>query len=338
MNSIAVIVINFNDIKETTQCLASLSRQKGVKLDLILVENGSVEPQTEDQLKILANTYKSQLTIIKNQTNLGFTGGANTGIRHVLARNYEYFALFNNDAVADQYWLKNLYSASQTEASGITTGLLLHEDGKTIDSTGDWCSTWGLPFPRSRNLPVAQAPKSGFVFSGSGGASLYSVKLIEQIGMFDENFFAYYEDTDLSFRAQLGGFKVFYTNQAIAYHKRGKTSARIPGIAVLGTFKNLPMFFVKNIPTRLLVSTGWRFFLAYHLMLFNAIRKGNAAPALKGWGQSLLLFWTHSLRQRRSIQSNRKVSTEYIKSMLYPDLPPDQTGLRKLRQFFTHKP
>jgi len=336
MSSVAIVVLNWNGLDDTRQCVESLYGQTYDKYSVILIENGSTELGTKECMAELQQTYPD-LRVIYNERNLGFAGGVNMGIRHAIERDFDFVALFNNDAVADKNWLYELIAAQKEHSSGITTGLLLHADGKTIDSTGDWCSIWGLPFPRNRNNKRDEAPKSEPVFSGSGGASLYSTKMLREIGLFDEKFFAYYEDTDISFRAQLYDWGVYYTDAAIAYHKQGATSSKIPGFAVYQTFKNLPLFYIKNMPTRLLLSTGSRFALAYILMLGNAIKNGNGAPAVKGWIAQIPLFWLHAIPQRIKIQREKKVSASHIKSLLWPDLPPDQTGLRKFRQLFISK-
>jgi GT2 family glycosyltransferase len=213
---------------------------------------------------------------------------------------------------------------------------LLHENGKTIDSSGDWLSSWGLAFPRNRGDSVTKAPAAGPVFGASGGASLYKTDLFRDIGMFDEDFFAYYEDADISFRAQLAGWRVAYTPNAVAYHKQGATSNKIPGFTTYHTFKNLPLLFLKDIPTKLLFSVGVRFYFAYWLILLNAIVKGSGLSAIKGAGMSFILGFK-KLSDRQQIQKNRRVTTSYIKSILWDDLPPDQTGVRKLRKLFTGK-
>lgn len=319
MNRVAIVTLNWNGAEDTTQCVASLLEQTYGDFHIVVVDNASSTPGTRIALDTLAS---SNVTIIYNKKNLGFAGGVNTGIQFALEHDFQYVGLFNNDAVADKDWLKELVSASIKYKSGVTTGLLLHRDGKTIDSTGDWCSTWGLPFPRDRNKPADQASVSGFVFSGSGGASLYRTELFEKAGLFDEKFFMYYEDTDMSFRAQIYGYPVYYTDRAIAYHKQGASSDKVPGLAVQHTFKNLPLFYIKNMPTRLLISTGSRFMLAYILMLGNAIKSGNGSPALKGWFSQIYLFWLHALPARLKIQREKNVSDEYVRSILWPDLPP----------------
>jgi hypothetical protein len=303
---------------------------------VLIVDNGSV-----DNSKLLLDEYQSQhqdkVDVIYNPANFGFAGGVNTGIEWALNENYEFVTLFNNDAIADKNWLKNLIAAAKPKEIGISTGLLLHADGKTIDSSGDWYSTYGLSYPRGRNHKTSTAPEAGFVFGASGGASLYKTELFKDIGLFDEDFFAYYEDVDISFRAQLAGWKVAYNPDAIAYHKQGATSKRIPGFTIYHTFKNLPLLFLKNVPGGLLLSIGVRFYPAYWLILGNAIAHGNGGPAIRGALRSWLLGFK-KLGERRDIQKNKQVSTVYIKNLLWNDLPPDQTGLRRLRKVFTNRP
>lgn len=336
MNRVAVVVVNYKGIEDTLQCLESLEKQTLKNIHVVVVENGSND-SSADKIKKIGVTYKRDIQILYNQKNLGFAGGVNTGIRWALERSFNGIALLNNDAIVRPDWLEELVKAYSKQKAGITTGLLLHEDGKTIDSTGDWYSSWGLPFPRNRNDKTESAPKAEFVFSGSGGGSLYDPAMLREIGMFDETLFAYYEDIDLSFRAQLAGWKVYYTPKAVAYHKQGATSSRMPGgFTVLQTFKNLPVVFLKNVPKELLLPIGIRFYFAYFLMLGNAIKNGNGKAAMRGWLKTVGLT-THALRERRRIQSIKKVPTSYIKNMLWPDLPPDQTGVRRVRKFFTGK-
>ena len=334
MNRVVIVTINWNGAEDTADCVASLCSLNYDDFHVVVVDNAST---AKDTRKSLSKLVSDQVTVIYNKENLGFSGGVNTGIRYAMEHGYDYVALFNNDAVANKNWLKELVKSAEKEQSGITTGLLLHRDGETIDSTGDWCSNWGLPFPRNRGDKTIEAAVSGPVFSGSGGASLYSVKMFKDMGLFDEKFFMYYEDTDISFRAQNYGYKVYYTDQAIAYHKQGASSDKVSGLGVRQAFRNLPTFYIKNMPTKLLWLTGPRFALAYILMLGNAVKRGDAKPALSGWLAGIPLFWLHALPARFKIQGKRKVSSDYIRSILWPDLPPDQTGLRKFRSAFTGK-
>lgn len=331
---VAIIVLNWNRLQDTLLCLESLRNQSYDNYEIFVIDNASSEKST----RLTLDAVRSKTVhILYNSRNLGFAGGVNVGIRRALRNKFDYVALINNDATAHSDWLAMLVRASIDNESAITTGLVIHSDEKTIDSTGDWYSIWGMPFPRDRNAPAVKIPRSGTVFGGSGAGTLYTTQLLREVGLFDEDFFMYYEDVDLSFRAQLYGYTAFYTQHAMVYHKRGASSITVPGLAIYHTFKNLPLLFIKNVPFRLMLVIAPRFTLAYSLILGNAIRKGAGVYAVRGYLAQIPLFWFHALPARVKIQREKKVSTSYIRSILWPDLPPDQTGLRKFRSLFTGK-
>lgn len=336
MTSVLIVVLNWNGIADTKKCLGSLLDQSYKDYNILVVDNASTDNSLKKLERIEATEPK--ITIIANKKNKGFAGGVNTGIRYAIENSFDAVALFNNDAVADKDWLAELVKGFGKRSVSIVTGLLLHADGKTIDSTGDYYTEWGMPYPRGRDLATGEVPGSGYVFGGSGGASLYKTSLFKEIGLFDESFFMYYEDVDLSFRAQLAGHKVHSTNTAIAYHKQSASTKRVPGLAVYNTFKNLPLLYAKNVPAELLLPIGARLLLLYILIFGNAVKNGSGKYALKGWLASIWYFWTRAIWKRIRIQTRRKVSTEYINSILWHDIPPNQTGMRKFRQFFTGKP
>jgi GT2 family glycosyltransferase len=168
------------------------------------------------------------------------------------------------------------------------------------------------------------------ILGASGGASLYRVKMLEEIGLFDEKFFAYYEDVDLSFRAQLYGWKVAYEPKAEVYHQISATTSKIHGFATYQTMKNLPLLFWKNIPRSLLLRMLLRFKLAYFSFFISAVARGQGWPATKGILRMLILL-PHAFHQRSKIQKNKKVSASYVDSILVHDLPPNARKLRALR-------
>lgn len=335
MNRVAIIVLNWNGIGDTLTSIESLLLQTYSHFKIVVVENGSTD-DSKTLLQAYQRKHSDIVEAIYNTKNFGFAGGVNTGIEWAINNNYEYVALFNSDAVADKEWLEQLVEAAKPKEVGISTGLLLHADGKTIDTTGDWYSTWGLAYPRNRGHASNDVPEAQRVFGATGGASLYKTALFRDIGLFDEDFFLYYEDVDVSFRAQLAGWQVAYTPKAIGYHKQGAASGKVPGLALRHTFKNLPLLFIKNVPTKLLFPIGVRFYFAYLLIFLNAVVHGSGIPATRGVVASFFLGFK-KLPERWSIQRHKRVSAKYIKSILWNDLPPDQTGMRKLRKFFTGK-
>lgn len=332
IEKVAVVIPNLNGQAYLAEAIDSLLNQD-FKATVIVVENAS----TDDSLDII-RSYGDKITPLVNEKNLGFAGGVNTGITHALKQDFDAIALFNNDAIAEPDWLSRLVDAmNRHDDTGIVTCRIQLADGKTLDSTGEFYTSWGLPYPRGRNQPVDKYTTEEYVFGASGGASLYRTSMFREIGIFDDAFFAYYEDTDVSFRAQLAGWKILYTPKAAVNHRQGATSKKmVRGFTVYQTFKNLPMLFLKNVPLGLLVPIGARFYLAYILILAKAIMGGKGIPALKGMAVSLLRF-PRVLAYRHHIQKHKKVSTDYLRSILVYDLPPNQTGIRKLRKFFLHK-
>lgn len=323
---IAVVIPNWNGKDSLSDCLDSLLVQT-LKPHIIVVDNASVDGSYE----LVEQKYQT-VELIKNKTNLGFAGGVNTGIKRALEQNSRYVALLNNDAVADKDWLKNLVKfLEDNEQAGIATGKILTSDHKLIDSTGEGYSNWGLPFPRGRGeSDNHQYDDRTWVFGASGGASLYRVSMLKEIGLFDEAFFAYYEDVDISFRAQLAGWKVAYVPGAVAYHQIGATSGKIKGLTTYQTLKNLPLLLYKNMPRRYMLKVSRRYLFAHIMFFANAIRKGLGWQALKGDARGSYLLCT-SWSKRRRIQKNRKVSDEYIWNLITHDLPPNANKLRQVR-------
>ncbi|HRN97011.1 MAG TPA: glycosyltransferase family 2 protein [Candidatus Saccharibacteria bacterium] len=332
MNNVAVVIPNWNGEDFIRDCLNSL-REQTVKHTVIVVENGSVDASVD----IIEVEYP-EVILLKQSKNLGFAGGINIGIRRAISEGLGFVALLNNDAVAEKEWLKELLRTAQSgKRIGSVMSKIKSLDGKTIDGTGEIFTMWGIHFPRGRKeKDVGQYDKSLDIFGASGGASLFATKTLKEVGIFDEDFFAYYEDVDLAWRIQLAGWKTVYAPEAIVYHRINASSSRIKGFVTYQSIKNLPWVIWKNIPTSLLWKILPRFLLIYVMFIGSALARGQFIPVAKGVFMSTVKF-PKKLWQRHKIQKNRKVSIQYILSMLWQDLPPDQIRMRKLRKFFTGK-
>ena len=325
---IAVVVPNWNGLTFLRDCVPSLSRQSQPH-DLIVVDNGSMD----GSCTWLRDNHP-EATVVALRRNHGFAGGANRGIELALRRNAEYVALLNNDAVADPGWLHSLLVAAEAHPeAGVITGKLLNADGTRIDSTGNLYSTWGFPFPRGRDEDAGSYPTAGYVFAASGGASLYRSAALREIGLFDERFFAYYEDVDLSFRSQLAGWKVWYTPSAIARHVIGGTTSRHPGLAQYHTTKNFVSLYCKNMPAKLFRRHLVKFLTAWVLIAATAVRRGAVVSFMKAFAAAAVGL-VGLARERRRVQAGVKVSDEYIESMLYKRVPPTQRTLLGLSHRF----
>lgn len=327
-SGVAVVVPNWNGADNLRKCLDSLFSQS-IKPHVIVVDNGS----SDDSVKLVKEKYP-EVELIIHDKNKGYAGGVNPGFKKAMERNMKYAAPFNNDAVADKRWLEHLVDyLDHHPKTGIATCKFMSADGKHLDSTGDYYTVWGLPYPRGRGESDTDKYDSQTeIFGASGGASLFRVKMLEEIGLFDEDFFAYYEDVDLSFRAQLAGWKVAYVPTSVAYHEIGATSSKIKGFTTYQTMKNLQLLHYKNVPRPYFWKVGWRLTLASSFFILRAITRGQGISAVRGdLRGSWLVMKKRS--ERRRIQRSRKVPDEYIWNMIVHDLPPNARALRKLRRF-----
>lgn len=315
---VTVVVPNWNGVKHIGESLKSLEAQSH-KVKIIVVDNGSTD---DSQIYIRKHFPKTEL--IELFENRGFAGGVNAGIEEAIRQGADFVALFNNDAIADKDWIKNLLKAAeQNKKAGIVTCKFMQfADRAKIDSTGEQYSKWGFPFPRGRDeKDTGQYDHAEEVFGATGGASLYRVKMLEQIGLFDEDFFAYYEDVDLSFRAQLAGWKVLYEPKATAFHRIGSTSVKIPNFARYHTVKNFQYLYIKNMPGRLFWKYLPHFLIGYALIFANCLAKGQLLVFLKA-DVTAFAKGSKTLSKRKQIQAARKVNPAYIQSILYDAMPP----------------
>ena len=321
----AVIVPNWNGEDFLQPCIESLLTQT-VPATVIVVDNGS----TDNSRKILESFGETIVTIYREK-NYGFTGGVNLGLEYAIDHGFDAAALLNNDAIAQPNWLEEL-SKKLSGNIGITTSLILSNSGATIDTTGEDLTIWGLPYPKNRGLSATNLKnvKDEYVFAASGGASLYSVPMLKEIGLFDQDFFAYYEDVDISWRAQIAGWKVLFVPTAVVDHRIGATSSRIKGFTSYHTFKNLRLLIVKNTPPTLRHIIYPRFYVAYSFFQLKALFSRNAIPMLRGSFAGLRLI-PKKIRERKTILAHQKATDMHILSMLVHDLP-EKTSLRTLRK------
>lgn len=317
MEKIFVVIPNWNGADMVGDAIKSLQNQTQ-KHHVVVVDNGSVD----ESISIIEFQFPD-VHLIKLPKNTGFAGGVNTGIRYALEQNALAIALFNNDAVADKDWLKQLVSTMEpNEKVGIVSCKQLRKDKEHFDSTGDFYSVWGTPFPRGRNRKdKGQYDKQEEIFSAPAGATLYRADLFKEIGLFDEEFFAYYEDVDISFRAQLAGWKVVYQPAAMVYHEVSATSNKLGSFTRYHATKNFYLLYAKNMPGRLF----WKYLVQYKIqaarLAASSFMKGGGWAYFTGWLKAVTLI-PHILRERRRIQRSRKVSVPYIDSMLYKQRPP----------------
>ena len=314
---IAVVIPNWNGADMIAECLTSLQKQTQ-KADIIVVDNGSIDNSVS-----LIEEYFPEVTVISLHKNTGFAGGVNNGITYALKNGFDAIALFNNDAVAKNTWLAELASTLKDNPGvGIVTGKLMRSDKIHIDSTGDFYTTWGTSFPRGRNhRDTGHYEKVEYVFGASGGASLYRAEMLKQVGIFDERFFAYYEDVDISFRAQLAGWKVYYTPKAVAYHHVGGTSSKLGDFSRYHSIKNFYILYTKNMPA----GSYWAHLPTFIYQAARTLLRSIIDLKLHVWARAycaFLLMLPSILIDRRRIQKNRTLSMNDVEKLLHVGRPP----------------
>ncbi len=211
--SVTIIILNWNGRAFLHDCLTALMALDYPNFQTTLVDNGS----TDDSVSFV-RAHFPQVTIIENGANVGFAAGNNVALRNW---HGEIAVLLNPDVVVAADWLRNLVQPFlRDERVGICGGKLLYPDGRTLQHIGG-----RLLYPQAmpihegfREADNGQHNQERDVEYVIGAAMACKRALIEQIGLLDEGFFLYFEDTDFCYRARQAGFRVVYTPQATAVH------------------------------------------------------------------------------------------------------------------------
>lgn len=308
----SVIIPNWNGRNLLEDCLKSLQNQSYKDFDIILVDNGS----TDNSLQYIESNFPS-VKVVRLEKNFGFAKAINKGVE---ASSANYVVFLNNDTSVDKNWLRNLIAcaALNPDAISINSKLLNFYDRKSIDGVGMLINEAG----QARSIgwqekDLGQYDKMKYIFGATGGGALFRRIDFIKIGLFDENYFMYSEEVDFAFRAQFKKHKSIFCPNAIIYHKHKATSKRSPHHLEYWQFRNMTMTIIKDFPTAILLKK-WRWLkiiLVHFNTIFYQLKNGYwwAPFAADLW---ILLHLPHLLRERKRIQSNRKVSDEYIESFL----------------------
>lgn len=221
---VSIIIVNWNGKDYLDDCLFSVFKQTYPKYNVILVDNGSTDGSVE-----FAKGKYPYVNIIELDKNYGFAKANNIGTEEALKdENVRYIALLNNDTKVDRNWLSELVKVAESDKSvGICASkILIMDNPSIIDSTG-YTFSFGRVVDRGHGEKDEGQYDSKLDVVGACGASvLYKREMLAETGLFDEDFFAYYEDAELSWRAYRNGWKARYVPTSIVYHKGGGTSKR----------------------------------------------------------------------------------------------------------------
>jgi GT2 family glycosyltransferase len=319
---ISTVILNWNGKEYLHPCLQSVKGQTYPNIEIILVDNASTDGSIEYIKDLL-----SDLRLIINYRNIGYGGGNNRGIEEAKGR---YIFVLNSDTEIEKRCVELLWECIETDQRiGVTTPkILLYDRRDIIDAAGLTIYPDGLSIGRGRLEPQEKYNQREEVFFGSGCASLFRKEMLEEIGLFDEDFFAYAEDTDLGWRARLARWKSYYVPEAVVYHHHSKK---------FGTYSPLKAFLVernriwvawKNFPLPILCLwpfyTLWRYF---YQGIGALIQKGASGRFGQESSSFLLIFILMKaylsglrglpaiLRKRKEVQTKKRMSNWEVFSL-----------------------
>jgi GT2 family glycosyltransferase len=240
---VRVIVLNLNGKMHLDPCFTSLAAldYPKEKLEVVLIDNGSADGSADE----VRRTHP-WVRLVENARNVGFSAGCNQGV--ALADAPPVVAFLNNDMRVEARWLEELVTPIVRGDCRATTGKMLSWDGMRMDSAGGGMNFAGIGI----QYGYKEDPGPAFDFPrrtlfACGGSMAVDTRTLVDVGGFDEEFFAYYEDVDLGWRMNVQGYECRYVPTAVCYHRHSSTSHRIPRelIRVLQT-RNPLLACVKN--------------------------------------------------------------------------------------------
>ncbi len=315
--NVNVIIPNLNGEKLLPICVESLKRQTFQHFDITVVDNGS----RDGSLNLLRERYP-EVKIIPLDRNYGFAAAVNRGIE---VTENGFISLLNNDIELDPKWLEELHRAlvEHPEAGACGPKVLRYSERQRINILGIRVNTNGeVEIIGAGEVDRGQFEEKRYVFGVNAGASLYRRKMFEEVGLFDEDFFASFEDVDLSFRAQLAGYKALYAPKAVAYHMVGETIKRNRYLPTYLNNRNKILFLWKNVPDEMIKKYFWKIFwskssLFLKRVFFNFYKR-RTYYFLKGTFAAFIRL-PHVLKERKKIKATRRVSIDYLDSIMDKD-------------------
>jgi len=337
---VGVVVANWNRKELLRACLDSLARQSHSSFEVVVVDNGSTDGSAA-LVEEIAKSYPVRLQLIANATNMGFCVANNQGI---WSTEGELVALLNNDAEAEPGWLEALEQAIRRgEDVGMAASkVLVWEDPARIDK----CAHLMYPDGQNRGRGSGQIDRGQFdrteeVLWPDGCAAMYRRAMLEDIGGFDEDFFAYADDAELGLRARWAGWRCWYTPGAVVRHHRGATLGLGSARRLTLIERNRVLLAVKLLPGSLLWANG-AFLLARIVAgMWAAVRNQGEMRHYPGMGGKFTAAWAllrgtaeaipripAMLRKRRELRGKRRLTPRQIRKLLLAN----RIGLRELSE------
>jgi GT2 family glycosyltransferase len=317
MTMVSVVIPNLNGEELLPMCLESLKTQTVRDHEVIVVDNGSAD----GSLRLLAEQYP-HVRVLPLEKNYGFAAAVNRGIESATG---EFICLLNNDIELDPHWMEALHEAllEHPEAGSCGPKMMRYWERERINVLGIRVDLNGdVRIIGAGETDRGQYDVQRYVFGVNAGASMYRRKMFENVGLFDETFFASYEDVDLAFRAQLAGYRALYEPRAVTYHMVGATIKRRRYRPTYLNNRNSLLFFMKDMPTEMIRGQFCSIFCHKAGYFFKRVMKNfyklRTYYFIRGTLAAFLRL-PYILRARREVQAGRKVSISYLTSIMGRD-------------------
>jgi GT2 family glycosyltransferase len=309
--AVSVVIANWNGRSHLERCLPALEAQTLDSFEVIVVDNGS----SDGSVEMLRLRFPA-VRVIAHPVNTGFAAANNSGI---LASSAPFVATLNNDTEPSPGWLEHLLAPALADPSvGMVASKMLfaHRSG-TINSAGIALDLAGIAWDRLGGESDRQDDRIIEVFGPCAGAALYRRAMLGQVGLFDEDFFAYLEDVDLAWRARLAGWRCLYAPGASVLHVHSATGVEGSPFKSYHLGRNKLWTIAKNYPAPQLYLL-LPLIAAYDLaaVLYGVARRRDVA-ALRGRIAGLAGL-PRQVRKRRRAQALRTVPFSTLRGQLAP--------------------
>lgn len=279
---VSIIIPNYNGEAYIMDCLACIYDQISDKKAIIIIDNNS----TDNSLRLIKHYYPD-ITIIKNEVNVGFAKAVNQGIA---ASHTKYVVLLNNDAFAKQHFLMFLYQRIEQDPRifSISPKVLTYQAPDIIDNAGDAFTLLGWARQVGNGMRSEFYQTERITFSSCAAAAIYRREVLVEMGMFDDSFFAYLEDVDVGFRANAMGYVSIYLPRAEVLHIGSATSgSKHNDFKVSLSARNTVWLLAKNMPFLMLLLNSpfilLGFFIKWIYFLAKGFGKSYAIGLIQGF-------------------------------------------------------
>lgn len=280
---VSVVTPNYNGVKFLKNYFNSLNQDSECIGEVIIIDNGSDDSSLE---YIQKNNFNFPVVVIKNDENLGFAHAVNQGISKA---KYDYIFSLNNDTEVEIGSINAMLDLIQEEDIFSVQAKMIQSDNKQlIDDAGDEYNLLAWTKKVGENQNSENYSQVLEIFSSCAGAALYKKSVLEEIGSFDDNFFAYMEDVDLAIRSQIYGYRNLLCPDAVVYHIGSATSgSRYNDFKVRIAARNNVWTVYKNLPIPLKIINFIFLFFGFLIKYIFFLKKGFGPIYLSGLKEGL---------------------------------------------------